>query len=275
MGGLACPPISDEMSCNTHECPVDCVESAWTSWGVCDRTCGRGHEKRHRTIQTAARFGGTQCQAQELVEVQECNSFKCPVSCIVGLWTEGGKCTKRCDTGTMIRFRQILQPASNGGATCPPISDFVACNKHQCSQLDQCEVSDWGEYGMCTNYCGGGTRSRFRQVEKSNGPLSTHICAQTSNAHTCNTQQCYCTGVTPIPCVVSAWSSWDVCSHQCGSGTQRRHRSVLVSQRCEGGSCPELFDIQICNTLPCPVNCEFSAWTEWSACSMTCGGLGS
>ena len=53
-------------------------------------------------------------------------------------------------------------------------------------------------------------------------------------------------------CVVSGWSSWGGCSHQCGtSGTQRRTRSKTSPAAC-GGSCPyHLTETRACNRNSC------------------------
>ena len=40
-----------------------------------------------------------------------------------------------------------------------------------------------------------------------------------------------------------------------------------------GEACPtELERQEPCNTLPCPVDCELSEFTEGAACSLSCGG---
>ena len=113
--------------------------------------------------------------------------------------------------------------------------------------------------------------ARFRSVTTSAGPLSLGNCPSLHQEHACSEQDCFCNDVSPVACVASAWSDWDACSHQCNSGTQRRHRAVLVSQRCGGGACGTLLETRACNKHDCPVNCIVSDWTAWSDCSLSCG----
>ena len=61
------------------------------------------------------------------------------------------------------------------------------------------------------------------------------------------------------------------CSQSCGGGSQRRHRQCLLPDR-QGGlsGCPgEESEARDCSTNPCPA---FTAWSEWSACTVSCGG---
>ena len=83
-----------------------------------------------------------------------------------------------------------------------------------------------------------------------------------------------CGGVLcPVNCVVSAWSTWDLCDKECGSGQRRRERKVIAPSAHGGdeGECLYLIETEICNTLPCPVNCVVSDWSAWGACSASCG----
>ena len=58
------------------------------------------------------------------------------------------------------------------------------------------------------------------------------------------------------------------CSVTCGEGEQSRTR------QCEGGICSlanpdDLIESQPCNVQDCAA--EFTDWSDWSACSVTCG----
>jgi hypothetical protein len=51
---------------------IDCVQSAWTSWGVCGGDCGNEARNRTRTITTAQSGLGTACGA--VFEEATCDS---------------------------------------------------------------------------------------------------------------------------------------------------------------------------------------------------------
>jgi len=76
-GGKACAAFSwsEDQTCNTHPCPVDCVVSAWAAWGECSTTCGTGTAVRTRAVSVPVQFGGKQCAA--LTSTHSCNPHKC------------------------------------------------------------------------------------------------------------------------------------------------------------------------------------------------------
>eukprot|EP00455_Lapot_gusevi_P004427 TRINITY_DN11838_c0_g1_i1.p1 TRINITY_DN11838_c0_g1~~TRINITY_DN11838_c0_g1_i1.p1 ORF type:complete len:263 (-),score=33.47 TRINITY_DN11838_c0_g1_i1:249-1007(-) len=67
-------------------------------------------------------------------------------------------------------------------------------------------------------------------------------------------------------CVLSAWSDWSPCTKPCGVGTQTKTRTVVVQPQNGGRGCGNLTWTNWCNTFACPIDCTFSAWSEWSAC---------
>jgi len=71
-------------------------------------------------------------------------------------------------------------------------------------------------------------------------------------------------------CEVSGWQA-ERCSQGCAGGTQRLTRSI-ISHPVGGMKCPPLIAFRRCNEQPCPINCEVSEWSGWSACSARCGG---
>lgn len=75
-GGAACAgALTDQQSCGTACCPVDCVLTMWSSWSACSVTCGAGTQSRTRTTQTAASCGGT-C-SDGVSESRDCLNAPC------------------------------------------------------------------------------------------------------------------------------------------------------------------------------------------------------
>jgi peptidoglycan/xylan/chitin deacetylase (PgdA/CDA1 family) len=83
--------------------------------------------------------------------------------------------------------------------------------------------------------------------------------------------------VTPSEsCPVSEWSDWSDCDVSCGPGTQTRVRLTMppslaqTSAAC--GSVP-LIESRACSgQAACSSSCTYNAWTNWGACSKSCGG---
>jgi hypothetical protein len=78
------------------------------------------------------------------------------------------------------------------------------------------------------------------------------------------------------PCPVSEWSEWSPCSSNCGAGTQTRVRLSLppsLRQTLSACASTTFIQSQACTVTPaCANTCVFSAWTNWGACSDSCGG---
>uniref|UniRef100_A0A7S1NC01 Spondin-like TSP1 domain-containing protein n=1 Tax=Eutreptiella gymnastica TaxID=73025 RepID=A0A7S1NC01_9EUGL len=76
----------------------------------------------------------------------------------------------------------------------------------------------------------------------------------------------------PVDCVMAEWGEWSVCSATCGGGSQLRTRYHTTASAHGGAPCGEREETRTCETDPCPVDCVLGTWTEWSACSASCGG---
>jgi len=79
----------------------------------------------------------------------------------------------------------------------------------------------------------------------------------------------------PVDCRWTVWGAWMPCTKTCGSGNM--HRSRAYDPRPESGGTPcagahmEMID---CGSTPCPVDCMWDEWMDWSLCSSSCGKTG-
>jgi len=128
---------------------------------------------------------------------------------------------------------------------------------------EDCVVSDWVE-GTCSRTCGRGFQVLTRQILIE--PNQGIGCPPLRMAHSCGEAKC------PRDCRVSQWSGWSVCSAECDGGLQERTRSALVQPRFGGDECPNLVDVQVCNSKGCSQDCVLHEWSKWSACSRACDG---
>merc|ERR1719407_18668 len=182
---------------------------------------------------------------QELYQMQTYNPFI--EDCEVGEW-QPGECTVECGGGERTLTREVVTPASNGGAECPIMIEKEPCNMQPCP-ID-CVVDVWSEYGACSKDCGGGIQTRVRRAitEDEHGG---EPCGDLSETAECNMDAC------DMPCELDAeWSEWSECSKECDWGVTFQTKGVAKAGGPEG-YCPEWYDearmqAAYCNTMECP-----------------------
>jgi hypothetical protein len=262
-GGKACANSQDQRTCNAGPCPVHCVMSDWSNFDECSKSCAGGHKSRTRTVVSHAQNGGFQCGST--VDERNCNSHDCPIDCVVTGWSAWSLCNAKCGSGDKARSRVVVTERQAGGVICPALSQKETCDSGPCAH--NVKVSDWSEWGTCSQSCAGGQMTRTRTVTLRGADFVEPILTQTKE---CNVSPC------PVNCTVGDWQSWGSCDATCGTlahnGVKTRAREIVHSSSFQGTVCPHLTDSMECGTIPCPVDCKVSAFTAWSACDKTCGG---
>merc|ERR1719161_3404466 len=152
---------------------------------------------------------------QELYQMQSYNPFI--EDCEVGEW-QPGECSVECGGGERQLTREIVTPAANGGAECPPMLEMEPCNLQPCP-ID-CVVDEWSEYGLCTKDCGGGIQTRVRKA-LTDAEHGGEPCGDLSETIECNVFAC------DMPCELNPdWSEWSPCSKECDWGYTIRSKNI-------------------------------------------------
>jgi hypothetical protein len=151
------------------------------------------------------------------------------------------------------------------------------------SKISDCDFTDWyPRDGICIGITGaaidcddtcpqadpyacGGLETMVRDVVVSPNEYGME-CPQLQRPKKCNQFKC------PVDCVESEWSGWSKCSKDCEGGVQVRTRSILTKAKNGGKACDTVQEEQPCNTGSCDRDCTLDPWTDWSPCSMACGG---
>lgn len=131
-----------------------------------------------------------------LTTYKKCGQEKCPVDCVVGDWTNWGKCSKVCESGISERTRQVLTDPANGGAWCDPPTESRVCNTHSCDSA--CTLSDWTDWSPCSMACTApdspsGYQTRHRDVivpTRGEGKCPSPESDIRSQVKACNTHLC-------------------------------------------------------------------------------------
>ncbi len=256
--GAACPVLIDHQECNTDACPTDCVVSPWSEWSTCSKECGSGIQTRTRTVISPSTYGS----CPSLSESRPCNYQECPVHCEVSDWSNWSECDEVYGGGSQIRTRDILSYPNSTGNPCPTLMDVRDCGVGIQDANDYI-VGPWSEWSAC-GVCGNQTQSRTRTVLRNGSP--DRPVPPLIQVRPCANKQC------PTQCVVSDWSDWSECTATCGGGVQHRTRFILKYPENTTDLCPPLVETRECNGQPCAVDCQLSAWSDWTQCSKACEG---
>uniref|UniRef100_A0A667YJF4 SCO-spondin n=1 Tax=Myripristis murdjan TaxID=586833 RepID=A0A667YJF4_9TELE len=265
-----CPGDSSEARRCFSPCLPDGVWSKWTAWSECSKTCFHhvddvGLRRRFRSCShthtsskhTHMYSNQTDVHAAcdgDSEEQEPCNTVHCPVNGGWSEWSPWSLCSSECDSGVQTRERLCNSPSPlHGGSSCPgPHIQTRDCNSHPCSG-----VCPEGMVYMTADEC------------EAHGGACPRVCLDMTAAEVqCATacyDGCYCALGFYLfngSCVPLAQCP---CYHQ---GELYPAGATLPVDKCNNCTCTN--GVMECPTAPCPVDCGWSSWTQWSACSRTC-----
>ena len=145
-------------------------------------------------------------------------------------------------------------------ASCTCATDYyldgdTCTHKDNCTR-QTCTWTEWANWSSCSVTCGTGAGVQTRVRTGNDACTEENI--QTQN----------CTGSGDSCCgTCQPWAEWGTCNVTCGIGTQSRNRSCGPDQ-----ACSDAVQNRSCDSdVTCPDCTSCQDWTEWSACSATCG----
>merc|ERR1719186_1528051 len=142
--------------------------------------------------------------------------------------------------------------------------------------------TEWSVWSACSESCvrghghGHGTKKRSRTCTNPQPEYDGLTCEEQNLGPATETKECY-VGPCPVNGGYTAWSEYGDCSVSCGDGIEMRSRTCIKPEPQHGGlTCEEqslgpATETKECNLRPCPVNGGYTAWSEYGACSVSCG----
>ncbi|ERE86040.1 A disintegrin and metalloproteinase with thrombospondin motif 20-like protein [Cricetulus griseus] len=243
----------------------ECQEASRPSDRQCSVSCGRGSQARYVSCRDAHDGVADESHCAHLPRPAEVTLCFSPC----GEWRAGNwsPCSRSCAGGLQHRAVVCQDEDGRSATYCDVASKPPESNRCGSGPCPHWNFGDWGE---CTQTCGGGIKSRFVICQFPDGQMAQeHNCELPKPP---SMMQCH---VHACPDDVSWYRGpWKSCSVACGSGLQRRE--VYCRLR---GTGPVAEDM--CDPATRPQehrqcwhqDCVKYQWTAgpWLDCSVTCG----
>lgn len=273
-GGMLCVgPDQEVTECDSGvPCPIDGHWGPWYQWSLCSVKCGIGMKERIRECNSPQpQFGGLPCHGP-ITEVVECDTgIHCPIDGHWNLWSPWGACSTTCGAGVQHRIRLCDNPPpAFGGLKCQGFAEEM----RECDSGIHCSVHGnwgmWSEFTVCSASCGFGFQERVRLCNNPAPEYGGMDCAGPA------VEQIKCDSMVPCPIdgYWTLWSQWTNCDAACGIGIRERVRQCANpapnygGRPCDG---PALEVIECDSQIPCTIDGNWSPWSHWDACSVSCG----
>jgi hypothetical protein len=264
-GGAPCPALTQTHECNAQACPVNCVATPFTPWSQCIQVAA--YSGRRLAVASAATFDPNAATA---FDPNAATAFDPNAATAFD-----PNAATAFDPNAATAFDP--NAAAVAATAAPTAAPTTACSPgdFRMAVVELCTPCPVGKYSTTYNAA---ACASCPQGQLSAGVVAATKCveiptAQPTDAPTKGptgqpTTQAPTQAPTKAPTTVPTKAPTE-CDRQ---GMRWRMRQTEVAAAHGGDECGEPYQQEICDRGPCAVDCAVSAWSDYSACSVSCDG---
>lgn len=272
------PALCDGVQLATGPYVAECVLGPWSGWSPCSGgTCASdtqltttGTRSSHRLLVRPGTSNAPPCG--ELVRSESCErDCEVPNSefdrCLGAPWSAWPSFCRCGQQRTRTRLVALDSSSNDDDDAQCAVSESQPCPDQGCAR--DCRYGSWSSWSACTRSCGIGLQTRTRDIvtpASENGTPCRD--SETRDQRECNSVLC------DIDCVLSAAVETGECSTACGPGSIPIEKRIIVGPVGRNAEpCDSLTGTRSCDLRACqPGECGAFPWSQWTACSVACGG---